>query len=109
MRNRGVERWAGRLGVILTVAGSAIGLGSFLCFPTEVARYGGSWGRHNLPGIFNVVTRRPRGKYLGVLGLYVPFILVVYYLYVESWTLGYTFISAIGQFTPAKEESSHVS
>jgi NSS family neurotransmitter:Na+ symporter len=128
MAQRRTERWTTRLGVILAVAGSAIGLGNFLRFPTQVAQYGGgafmipyfvallllglplmwmewalgrlggAWGHHTLPGIFDAVIRRRWGKYLGVLGLYIPFLIVVYYMYIESWTLGYTFLSASGEF-----------
>ena len=36
------ERWNSRLGVILAVAGSAVGLGNFLKFPGQVAMYGGA-------------------------------------------------------------------
>ena len=32
------ERWATRLGVILAVAGSAVGLGNFLRFPASLPR-----------------------------------------------------------------------
>ena len=132
MVNHKPERWSSRLGIVLAVTGSAIGLGTFFRFPTQVlanshpssagvflipyfcallligvpmmwlewalGRYGGIWGRHSLPGIYDQVTRRPWGKYLGVLGLYLPFIIVVYYLYIESWTLGYTFLTATGTF-----------
>ena len=122
------ERWSSRIGIVLAVTGSAIGLGNFFRFPTQAAqyggvaflvpylcallllglplmwlewalgRYGGIWGRHSLPGIYDQVTRRSWGKYLGVLGLYLPFTIVVYYLYIESWTLGYTFLTATGAF-----------
>ena len=34
-------RWASKLGVILAVAGSAVGLGNFLRFPGQVASNGG--------------------------------------------------------------------
>ena len=36
------ENWSSRLGVILAVAGSAVGLGNFLKFPGQVAMYGGA-------------------------------------------------------------------
>ena len=128
MAGRKSERWATRMGVMLAVAGSAIGLGAFLRFPTQAAQHGGGaflipyfvallllglplmwmewalgrmggvWGHHTLPGIFDAVTRARWGKYLGVLGLFIPFIIVVYYLYVESWTLGYAFLAATGEF-----------
>jgi SNF family Na+-dependent transporter len=128
------ERWATKLGVILAVAGSAVGLGNFLRFPTMVAqngggaflipyfcallliglplmwmewtfgRYGGLFGRHTLPGIYDVVAKGRRWvKYLGVLGLFVPFIIVVYYTYVESWMLGYSIFSALGHFSRITE------
>lgn len=35
------EEWSGRIGVILAVAGSAVGLGNFLRFPGLAAQYGG--------------------------------------------------------------------
>jgi NSS family neurotransmitter:Na+ symporter len=35
------EQWGSKLGVILAVAGSAIGLGNFLRFPVKAATYGG--------------------------------------------------------------------
>ena len=35
------QRWSSKLGVILAVAGSAIGLGNFLRFPAQVAKNGG--------------------------------------------------------------------
>ncbi len=135
MAQRKSERWATRMGVILAVAGSAVGLGNFLRFPTQAAQYGGGaflipyfvallllglplmwmewalgrkggvWGHHTLPGIFDTVTRARWGKYLGVLGLFIPFIIVVYYLYIESWTLGYTFYAAIGEFANQNSET----
>ena len=35
------ERWGSRIGVILAVAGSAVGLGNFLRFPVQAAENGG--------------------------------------------------------------------
>ena len=35
------ESWNSRLGVILAVSGSAVGLGNFLRFPGQVAQFGG--------------------------------------------------------------------
>ena len=35
------EQWASRLGVILAVSGSAVGLGNFLRFPGQAAANGG--------------------------------------------------------------------
>lgn len=35
------DNWGSRFGVIMAVAGSAIGLGNFLRFPVQAARNGG--------------------------------------------------------------------
>lgn len=113
------ESWNSRLGVILAVAGSAVGLGNFLRFPGQAAEYGGGafmiayfisfvliglpicwaeWtmGRHggqagfnSSPGIFNYITRKPAFKYLGVIGVLIPVIIYMYYVYIEAWCLGY--------------------
>jgi SNF family Na+-dependent transporter len=113
------ETWNSRLGVILAVAGSAVGLGNFLRFPGQAAEYGGGafmiayflafvliglpicwaeWtmGRHGgqagfnaCPGILNYITRKPAFKYLGVIGALVPVIIYMYYVYIEAWCLGY--------------------
>jgi len=127
MSGRKPERWATKIGVILAVAGSAIGLGNFLRFPAQAAQYGGAFmipyfcallflglplmwlewalgrcggalGRHSLPGIYHVVTGRRWAKYVGVLGIYVPFVILVYYTYIESWTLAYGVYSVLGRF-----------
>ncbi len=37
------ERWGSRLGVILAVSGSAVGLGNFLRFPGLAAKHGGAF------------------------------------------------------------------
>lgn len=113
------ESWNSRLGVILAVAGSAVGLGNFLRFPGQAAEYGGGafmlayflsfiliglpicwaeWamgrqgglaGFNSCPGIFNYITRKPAFKYLGVIGVLIPVIIYMYYVYIEAWCLGY--------------------
>lgn len=113
------ETWNSRLGVILAVSGSAVGLGNFLRFPGQVAeygggafmlayfisflliglpicwaewtmgRYGGQRGFHTTVGIFNCIARHPYGKYLGVIGIIIPVIIYMYYVLIEAWCLGY--------------------
>ena len=120
------EHWSSRLGLILAMAGNAVGLGNFLRFPTQAAengggafmipymiamiviaiplmwtewaigRYGGSKGHGTTPAIFKLLWRSPISKYIGVLGLFVPFVVLCYYIYIESWTLGYSFYSILG-------------
>ena len=116
---RGKEQWATRLGVILAVAGSAVGLGNFLRFPGVAAqnggggfmipyfcallflgipicwaewtmgKYGGQFGFNSAPAIFGLLGRRPVWRYLGVLGLLIPMVIYMYYVLIESWCLGY--------------------
>ncbi len=120
------EKWATRLGLILAMAGNAVGLGNFLRFPTQAAqngggvfmipymlsmlliaiplmwvewgigRYGGIKGHGTTPAIFPLLWKHPLAKYVGVLGLFVPFVVVCYYMYIESWTLGYAIMSITG-------------
>lgn len=114
------ESWNSRLGVILAVAGSAVGLGNFLRFPGQAAQYGGGafmiayfiaflliglpicwaeWtmgrsggqkGFNSSPGILNVLTRNPAFRYIGIIGALIPVIIYMYYVYIEAWCLGYT-------------------
>ncbi|HVW00831.1 MAG TPA: sodium-dependent transporter [Planctomycetaceae bacterium] len=123
------EQWASRIGLVLAMAGNAVGLGNFLRFPAQAAkngggaflipylvalvvmglplmwiewtmgRYGGQFGHHSCPGVFDSMGRRPYWKYLGVFGLWCNLIIAAYYLYIESWTMGYAGYSLIGGFS----------
>ncbi len=122
------ERWESRLGLILAAAGNAVGLGNFLRFPVQAAqngggafmipyfiallllgiplmwmewiigRHGGRYGHSSAPGMFDVLWRHPLSKYLGALGLFISLTVMIYYVYVESWTLAYSFFSATGTY-----------
>ncbi|RIK66019.1 MAG: sodium:calcium symporter [Planctomycetota bacterium] len=124
--SRPKEQWASRLGVILAVAGSAVGLGNFLRFPGNAAangggafmipyfcalvflgipicwaewtmgKYGGMFGFNSCPAIFGVLGRRPIWRYLGVFGLLIPVIIYMYYVLIESWCMGYALSFAFG-------------
>jgi SNF family Na+-dependent transporter len=113
------NEWGSRLGVIMAVAGSAVGLGNFLRFPGLAAQYGGGafmvayaisflilglpmgwaeWamgrfagqrGFNSCPGAFAAIIQRPWAKYVGIIGVIVPVIIYTYYVYIESWCLGY--------------------
>lgn len=122
------ERWASRIGLVLAMAGNAVGLGNFLRFPAQAAqngggaflipyfvallvmglplmwvewtmgRYGGQFGHHSTPGIFHTMGRGRAWKYLGVLGLWSCLIISAYYLYIESWCLAYAANSLVNGF-----------
>lgn len=113
------EKWGSKLGVILAVAGSAVGLGNFLRFPGLAAtngggvfmipyfisllflgipicwvewgigRYGGTQGFNSAPGIFSVLWRSRVSKYFGALALIIPVGIYMYYVYIEAWCLAY--------------------
>ena len=137
------ERWGTKLGVVLAVAGSAVGLGNFLRFPVQAAqngggafmipylvallligipmmwvewtagRFGGGFGHSSAPGIFNALWKKnPAAKYIGVLGILGPLIIYMYYVYIESWTLAYSFYAitgALGEATAAGQLPSFLS
>lgn len=122
------EQWGTRIGMILAMAGNAVGLGNFLRFPVQAAQNGGGafmipyfvafilmaiplmwveWtigrygGKHNhgsLPGMFSVMWNHPIAKYLGILGLFVSSVIMIYYTYVESWSLGFSFFSLTNEY-----------
>jgi neurotransmitter:Na+ symporter, NSS family len=130
----GKERWASRVGLVLAMAGNAVGLGNFLRFPAQAAangggaflipyfvslvvlglplvwiewtigRYGGKFGHHTTPGCFDAMGKRPYWKYLGIFGLWSCLIIASYYLYIESWCLGYAGYSLFNGFKETNPE-----
>ncbi len=124
----GRAQWASRIGLILAMAGNAIGLGNFLRFPVKAAANGGgafmipyfcalvflgiplmwvewSMGRHggvhghgSTPGMFALMWKHPLAKYLGALGIALPLTIVIYYNFIESWTLGFAWFSGTGKY-----------
>ena len=131
------QKWGTRLGVIMAVAGSAVGLGNFLRFPVQAAsngggaflipyfislfllgiplmwvewtlgRYGGGYGHGTAPGIFHTMWEKNRFiKYFGVIGIFGPLIIFIYYTYIESWTLAYGVFAITGKYAGAGTESA---
>lgn len=123
------QYWATRLGVIMAVTGSAVGLGNFLRFPGKAAqyeggafmipyfvallllglpmawaewamgRYGGRLGYNSSPGIYRAICRSDAAAYIGVLGLLIPVGIYMYYILIESWCLGYAWNIAVGNLS----------
>ncbi|HEY0099438.1 MAG TPA: sodium-dependent transporter, partial [Pyrinomonadaceae bacterium] len=121
------EGWASQLGLVLAMAGNAVGLGNFLRFPALAARngggtfmipyfiaflllgiplmwiewgigrFGGKYGYSTSPGMFEKMWANPLSKYLGALGVFIPLAFVIFYTYIESWTLGYAVLSFANQ------------
>jgi NSS family neurotransmitter:Na+ symporter len=122
------EQWGTRVGLVLAVAGNAVGLGNFLRFPAQAAqngggaflvpylisfvlmglpllwvewaigRHGGQYGHHSAPGMFARLGRSRWLKYVGVFGLFTNLTVAAYYCYIESWTLAYVWHSLRGTF-----------
>ena len=121
------ESWNSRLGVILAVSGSAVGLGNFLRFPGNAAQFGGGafmlayfvgfvllglpicwaeWtmgrrggqlGFNSSPAILAALSGRKWMKWLGVIGVVIPVCIYMYYVYIEAWCLGYAVNFAAGE------------
>ncbi len=115
------EQWNSKLGVILAVAGSAVGLGNFLKFPGLVATYGGAsfmiayvisffivgvpisiveWtigrrggeaGYHSAAGLLGSMLSSKRLSCIGVISAVLTLIIYCYYIYIEAWCLGYAY------------------
>ena len=124
----GTEKWQTRVGLILAMAGNAVGLGNFLRFPAQAAqngggafllpylvsfalmgmpllwvewaigRHGGQFGHHSSPGMFHRMGTSRWLKYIGVFGLFTNVCIAAYYCYIESWTLAYMWHSVTGTF-----------
>jgi SNF family Na+-dependent transporter len=122
------EAWGSRIGLILAMAGNAVGLGNFLRFPGQAAANGGGsfmipyfiafillgiplmwieWGigrnggrfrKGHIPGMFAVLWKHPAAKYLGVIGLVIPLVVLSYYVILMSWTLAFTWFSLTGDY-----------
>lgn len=122
------DNWGTRVGLVLAMAGNAVGLGNFLRFPAQAAqngggaflipylisfvlmgipllwiewtigRHGGRYGHHSAPGMFDRLGPQRWLKYVAVFGLFTNLTIASYYSYIESWTLSYVWHSLIGTF-----------
>jgi neurotransmitter:Na+ symporter, NSS family len=117
------EAWGSRIGLILAMAGNAVGLGNFLRFPRQAAANGGGsfmipyfiallligiplmwieWGigrnggryrKGHFPGMLSAIWKHPAAKYFGVIGMVIPLSVMIYYTYLESWTAAFALFS----------------
>lgn len=123
------EQWGTRVGLVLAMAGNAVGLGNFLRFPVQaiqngggsfiipylvcfllmglpllfvewsMGRFGGRNGDHSTPFILNNMSQGTLWKYVGVFGIFTNLAVAAYYCYLESWTLAYVWKSVSGAFS----------
>jgi SNF family Na+-dependent transporter len=122
------ESWGSNLGLVLAMAGNAVGFGNFLRFPVQAisngggafiipylvcfvlmglpllfiewttGRYGGQFNDHSTPFIMGKMGKRRGWRYIGVFGLFSSIAIASYYCYMESWTLSYVYHSIVGTF-----------
>lgn len=131
------EAWGSRVGLVLAMAGNAVGLGNFLRFPAQavqngggafiipylvsfllmgipllwiewaIGRHGGQYGHHSTPGMMDALGKKWWWKYVGVFGIFTNLTVAAYYCYIESWTLSYAYHSVAGSF--ADQTSAQIS
>lgn len=131
-KSGGRDQWGSKIGVILAVAGSAMGLGNFLRFPVQavkggggaflvpyliallllgiplalvewtLGRYGGQHSHGSGPGVYHRLSNgRAWAKYLGVITIFIPLTINFYYVFIESWTLAFSFFALSGTWDQA--------
>jgi SNF family Na+-dependent transporter len=72
-----------------------------------LGRYGGGFEHGTAPGIFHSVWEKNRFiKYFGVIGIFGPLVIFIYYTYIESWTLAYSFFALIGKYSKLTDQAS---
>ena len=128
MTNQTSTGWGSRIGLILAMAGNAVGLGNFLRFPAQaiengggafiipylvcfllmglpllfvewgMGRYGGRYVQHSTPFIFDVMGKASYWKYFGVFGIFTNIAVAAFYCYLESWALSWAYHSVAGTF-----------
>jgi len=122
------ESWGTRVGLVLAMAGNAVGFGNFLRFPVQAVqngggafiipylvcfiilglpilliewatgRYGGQYGHHSTPFIMRRMSPKTIWMYVGVFGIFSNIAIASYYCYMESWTMSYVYHSIAGTF-----------
>lgn len=128
------EAWGSRVGLILAMAGNAVGLGNFLRFPVQAiqngggafiipylacfllmgipllwvewasGRFGGTRGHHSTPFILDSMDKRKFWKYIGVFGIFTNLAVAAYYCYLESWTLSWVWHTVTRSFAGQSQE-----
>ncbi len=72
-----------------------------------LGRYGGGFEHGTAPGIFHSIWRKNRFiKYFGVIGIFGPLVIFVYYIYIESWTLAYSFFALTGKYSHLADQAT---
>jgi len=72
-----------------------------------IGRYGGGFEHSTAPGVFHSIWEKNRFiKYFGVIGIFGPLVIMIYYTYIESWTLAYSFFSLVQKYSAINDQGS---
>jgi SNF family Na+-dependent transporter len=72
-----------------------------------IGRFGGGFGHSTAPGMFHTLWNKNRFiKYFGVIGIFGPIVIFIYYVYVESWLLGYGYFAVTGRYNSCTTQES---
>lgn len=126
--NTSAQSWGSRIGLVLAMAGNAVGFGNFLRFPVQAiengggafiipylvclvllglpllliewssGRFGGKFRYHSSPFIMMKMGQKPLWMYVGVFGIFSNLVIISFYTYMESWTIAYVYHSLVGTF-----------
>ena len=125
------ENFGNRFGVLVAMAGSAVGLGNLWRFPYLVGSYGGAAfifvyiifafilclpilisevivgrrSRSNAYGAFKKLAPGTKWKWLGAVSVFTPIIVVSYYSVIGGWSLEYFFKACTFSFTGGTTQS----
>lgn len=122
------DQWGSKIGLVLAMAGNAVGFGNFLRFPIQaiqngggafiipylvcfvflglplvfvewtMGRFGGSYGNHTVPFTMEKLGKGRIWKYFGAISFFTTIGIASYYCYLESWTISYLYHSLLGTF-----------
>lgn len=63
-----------------------------------IGKYAGRYGHGSMTGILGLFFKHATwARVLGSIGVSIPVLICMYYIYIESWTLGFAFLSLFGQ------------
>jgi SNF family Na+-dependent transporter len=72
-----------------------------------LGRYGGGFEHGTAPGIFHSLWQKNRFiKYFGVIGIFGPLVIFIYYIFIESWTLAYSFFALSSKYARLADQAA---
>jgi SNF family Na+-dependent transporter len=83
-------------------------LGIPICFVEwTLGRYGGRLGYNSVAGVFHAVSPGAASRLFGALGVFIPVVIYMYYVFIEAWCLGYAWDYLAGNIAPGDDPSAY--